>query len=140
MLLSICPALKCKIKKFNMNIIFAAIILGVGIWLCALSQKPLYLEILIVLGIFPALIYFTNNINFSFKPFDFLGRLSVGIYLYQSINYLLEEFNILKNSIVFTIIPFVCAILDSFIPWLIKTIKEKRQGMKEECLNQGSEK
>ena len=48
-------------------------------------------------------------------------------------------FNILKNTIVFTIIPFVCALLDIFIPWVVKTIKEKRLA-REERLKQGGEK
>ena len=129
-LISQIPTKKLVYKRFNFNILFV-IILIIGTFFAAMYKR--YIpngEHLFILFLFPALLYFSKSIDCHFAVFNYLGSLSFGMYAYQTINRLIEDFGWLndkQNNLELFSIVMGLAIVDRLIRTLIKYHKDKNK-------------
>lgn len=120
------PKLKLKPKNFNYNIIFMALLLCVIIALAYIEKTTLVIDYVMICVLFPALIYFSSCIGVSFKPFNFLGSLSFGIYIYQIVLRLLSRLEWVTNDIYLMLILTALVLADYFIKlWIKKSLKKR---------------
>ena len=129
-LISLIPKNNWKIKKLNINIIIATILI-ITTFICACYKNFLpNSDNLFILLLFPTLLYFSSCVKLNFKLFNYLGSLSFGLYAYQTICRVLEKINLLNdkehNLILFLII-LVPTILDNLIRRILKKRKIKKQ-------------
>lgn len=75
-------------------------------------------EILFLIA-YPSLIYFAFNLPLSFKPFDYLGSISFGMYAYQAIPRMHEVLGYTNDWSAFLII-MGCSII---VPFIVKGVK-----------------
>ena len=86
------------------------------------GKNPLLSYLLVIVG-YPSLIYFTNQIHFSNRFFDWLGSLSFPIYAFQCILRVIEAFGFENNTWLFVIL----AVLVLAYSLLTRIIENKRQ-------------
>jgi len=88
----------------------------------ALPDKNLLLSYILVIVGYPSLMYFTNQIHFSNKFFDWLGSLSFPIYAFQCILRVIEACGFENNTWLFVIL-MVLVLTYSLIMHIIKSKK-----------------
>ena len=109
-LISYIPQLKCK--KINLNIIFVVILVPTLLYL-AYNEKT-FLTRLIMIAMFAALVYFSTGISVGGKVFDFLGQLSVRMYLYMSFVTMLYMLGLTNHRALF-VIDVALAVMDTLL-------------------------
>jgi len=129
MLVSQIPKNSWKIGKININLIISVVlIIGTIIAGCNKAYIP-YADHIFILLLFPALLYFASCVNIDCGFLNYLGGLSFGLYAYQTVNRVLEDFNILNDKIhnaeLFCILLFL-AVFDDLIKRVIKAYKNDR--------------
>lgn len=83
-LISLIPKINFKRSNLFCLIIFLSIFAGITIM--AYFSVPKYiLDPICLLGLFPAIIYFSNNVNFSSKIVNGICEISFGLYAYQTV-------------------------------------------------------
>ena len=121
-LISQIPTLKNEnTKKVIPSVMFALIFISIIslVMFCPIAiQDPLCLIIL-----FPALIYFANQINFSNYYINKICSISFGLYCYQTVTRVLVNFNWVTNKCQLFFIVVLLAILDRF---LVKFVYKKK--------------
>ncbi len=115
-----------KIPKINNKIIVS---LGFALSSAAALRMLLFNFVFIeeeILNIivYPALVYFTFQIPFSNKAFNYLGSISFGLYAYQSIPRLINQLGYANVWLDFIII-VACSILTSILTIVLKHKKQK---------------
>ncbi|MBQ7323992.1 MAG: acyltransferase family protein [Clostridia bacterium] len=93
---------------------------------------------LLALFIFPALIYFTMHLEVEISLFKHLPRMSLWLYIYQSVPYLLRAIEFGNNTAHFFIIlglVFFTEEMYLVAEFMPKEMKEKIKGKLKECFN-----
>jgi len=122
--ISYIPKINLKFKKFDFAYIIVSIVLILTIYLNYLNIDFIFKKQIIVLILFPSLIYFSSLINLSFKPFDILGELSVGMYLSQNICYIIRKLGVgFKINYQYFILIICITIIDYIVYKLLKYYK-----------------
>ena len=111
-LLSYIPQKALKWKNFNLYILFIPILFGVIFYL-AYIPKTYALHFLIVV-LFVVLIYISRTVNVGGRFFDYIGKLSVRMYIYMALLCILTLFGLEDCRILF-VIDFVLANLDLYL-------------------------
>lgn len=107
-LLSYIPPIKSK--GFNINIIFVAILILTLLYM-AYNEKTFLIRI-VMIAMFGALVYFSSNVSFGGKVCDFLGQLSMRIYLYMGFVTMLYLLGLTNNKVLF-VIEVALAVMDT---------------------------
>lgn len=126
-LISKIPKLKIKKSRFNINIIFTILIVIATLLLAAFPNKQTYVDVLLNIGCFPLLIYFTNQLNCNCKILNFLGSLSFGLYAYQTILRVLEAYSIVTNVFVLLLLLITFTLADKIVVLLYKKLKKQEK-------------
>ncbi len=82
-------------------------------------QDPLCLLLL-----FPAILYFANQVEWKSKPLNLICSASFGLYAYQAVARVLEDNEIITSSVSLAIIVICLAALDVCIKRLVKLLKK----------------
>lgn len=85
----------------------------------------MWMEAILDLILYPALIYFSLQIDFSFPLFNYLGALSFGLYAFQCPADLLREIGVSDVRILFAVI-LGATLAEDFIKRIYRKIKNKR--------------
>lgn len=113
MLISYIPPIPDKYKKY----VWIALIPTMVSVLCMLLFKcSMFMEIILNMLLYPALIYLTLQINVSCKLFNYLGSLSFGLYAFQSIARCAKQWGVNNLWLLFIII---------LVPTLIENLLKK---------------
>ena len=114
---------KYKVKSFN-PAISSIILLIPALFYLAYNDKTFYICILMIV-MFGALLYFTSHVSVSGAAFDFIGVLSVRIYLYMAFLTMLWYMGIKNNAVLF-VIDIAAALIDSVITLLVIKHRKKK--------------
>ncbi len=118
-----------KIPRFKSNIISFIIVIFTFIltlYITCFSIEINVEKVLLLLILFPLLIYFSSCINFSNKYINVICSISVNIYMYQTVARLLEYYDLGINEGTLFIIVISLSIIDLLFKILFKSIKEKK--------------
>jgi hypothetical protein len=115
---------KYKVKSFNPAIPLIILLIPALFYL-AYNDKTFGICILMIV-MFGALLYFTSHISVSGRAFDFIGVLSVRIYLYMAFITMLWYMGIKNNAVLF-VIDVAVALIDSLITLLV--IKHRKKNL-----------
>ena len=112
-------------KGFNLNILFTALVFA-AIFVLAILPKPvIFIEIGMIVILYPALLYFTSHVELHLKPLNFLGSLSFGFYAYQTVLRILEKYELVTKCYWLFLILLGFVLLDRFITFLISKMSKK---------------
>ncbi|MBP3431535.1 MAG: hypothetical protein J6K39_01595 [Clostridia bacterium] len=124
------PKISFDGKKFNPNIIFTILMIFLTVGLAAMPKSDTYVDFVMIVAIFPLLLCFTAQVNIKFKPFNFLGSLSFGLYAYQTILRVLEHFGVVTYFGHLLLILIIATMLDRIGVDIYKHFKNKRKAAK----------
>ncbi len=114
----------CKRLSILINTLCLLIVGAVCLYIISLPEKSLnQIYVLVIIG-YPALIYFANQIPFSFGFFNWLGTLSFPIYSFQCILRVIEQFNVSDEGHLFYII-VALVLFYSFVSTMLKHLRKK---------------
>ncbi|MBR4271043.1 MAG: acyltransferase family protein [Clostridia bacterium] len=82
-------------------------------------QDPLCLLVL-----FPAILYFANQVEWGCKPLNLVCSVSFGLYAYQTVARVLEDNSIITSGSSLALIVIILAALDVCIKHLVKLLKK----------------
>ena len=139
-LLSQVPKLNLKFRKFDFSILVSAVLI-VGTFLVAMYARYIpFHNHMFVLILFPALLYFANCIEDGhISVFNYLGSLSFGMYAYQTLNRLLEDFGCLndkKDNVALFSIVMGLSILDNLVRRIVRHYKQNNIVKEEKSIEQ----
>ncbi len=124
-LLSLIP--KLKFKHSQLFAIITTICLFATITLIAIFYPVKEFEDPIcLLVLFPSIIYFASNIEFSNKIINLICSASFGLYAYQTVTRVFESNNIITIGWQMSLIVFALASVDIAIKQLVKHLKYKK--------------
>lgn len=119
------PKIKCRRRELIWILLIPIALATFIIVFWGLAENDRGFEALLDLILYPALIYFTFNVDFSFSPFNYLGGLSFGIYAFQCPARLVYTLGIGNRWTAFLII-IVMAVGEDLIKHFIQHRKIKR--------------
>ncbi len=120
-LLSYIPAL--KVKKFNPSIPIVIVLITTLLYF-AYNEKTFFIRLLMI-AMFGALMYFSSNISVGGRAFDFLGKLSVRMYLYMAFITMLYILGLTNHRALF-VIDVALAVMDT----ILSTYRQKYKALK----------
>ena len=123
-LLSRIPRLKLTWKKINFNYFIIPIVLGLIAW-TAYEPKNAWVRCGIIL-LHATLIYFTLNTNCGGKGFDFIGALTMRMYIYMAILCMLRVFNVTYHRLMF-FLDLALALTDIAVFYYLPKFLKKRR-------------
>ena len=126
MLLSLIP--RIKVGRFNYCIPIVAILIPTLLYL-AYGKKNYYICLFMIL-LFGALVYFSYGIPVGGRVFDFLGRLSVKIYLYMALLTMLRMMGLAESRLL-----FVIDILLALMNTLLEYYRDEYKRLKKQNVN-----
>lgn len=110
------PLLSFMKKHSIIPISLTCLIMLVSIYCAYLPKNGLLIDYLMIFVLFSTFLYLCLHFNMNIKLFDFLGKISFGLYAMQTIPRVLRDCNIITNNItIFFIIvalSLVCLFLD----------------------------
>ena len=115
MLISYIP--RWKMKKFNVSILIVVLLIPTVLYF-AYGEKVYLTRILMIL-LFAALVYFTSNISVEGKFFNFLGQLSMRMYLYMSFVSMLRVLGLTEHRVLF-VVDLSLAVMDLMLSYYRK--------------------
>ena len=124
MLISYIPKLQIK-KKFLIWLILIPI--QIAILAILIFGNNLLIEEILDLILYPALIYFTFQLDIDNKVFNYLGALSFGLYAFQCVTRPLEELGLTNIWILFIII-VALSVIEDLIKRIYRKYKAQRLG------------
>lgn len=124
-LISLLPRMELKWKKINFNYLFILTAIGLILWM-AYAPKNNWVCAAIIL-LYGVLIYFTLNIeNVGGKAFDFIGALSMRLYIYMAILCMLLLFGLTHHRLLF-FINLALSLTDMLVfSWLKKRFSQRK--------------
>lgn len=123
------PQIKFKEKTNIVLPLVGFILSALGcISIIALPDKNLLLSYILVIVGYPSLMYFTNQIHFSNKFFDWLGSLSFPIYAFQCILRVIEACGFENNTWLFVIL-MILVLTFSLTIHIVKNNKLQRNNV-----------
>ncbi len=125
-LLSALPAVKNRLPAFLSPLLCTVLVLTVTL-LSYLHLTPSLFDSLIILLLFPALIYLAAQAEFKNRVINRLARLSFGIYAYQAIARYVKMNGIVKGDANLFYFVMALAILDQLIQALFKYLWQKKK-------------
>lgn len=111
--------------KFNLAIPFVGLLIPVLLYF-AYNEKTFLIRLLMI-AMFGALMYFSSNISIGGIAFDFLGKLSVRIYLYMAFITMFEILGLTNHRVLF-VIDVALAVMDV----ILTTYRQKYLALKRE--------
>ena len=121
LMLSYIPMMKSG--KFNVSIPIVAVLLPTLLYM-AYADKT-YFTCLLMIGMFAALVYFSVHIPIGGPVFDFLGKLSVRMYLYMAFVTRIHYLGLTHHRVLF-VIDVALAVMDV----LLTTYRQKYKKLK----------
>lgn len=121
-LISQIPKLNFKNSNLISFLIFTILLATMVIVSIYLFDRRIEAPICII-ALFPSIIYFANNVNFSNKIINSVCKLSFGLYAYQSVFKLLRENSVISNPKLMFLFIVLLAIGDLLIESLVKYLK-----------------
>ncbi len=112
MLMSYIPRKPWQWKNFNLYILLIPILAGGILYLAYLPKTDAIRFAIVFLS--AVLIYISLTVNIGGKVFEYIGKLSVRMYLYSAILCVLMSFG-LKDCRLFFVIAFILATLDLYL-------------------------
>lgn len=109
-LISYIPAL--KVKKFNPSIPIVIVLIPTLLYF-AYNEKTFFIR-LVMIAMFGTLMYFSTNISVGGRAFDFLGKLSVRMYLYMAFVTMLYILGLTNHRVLF-VIDVALAVMDTIL-------------------------
>lgn len=130
MIAALIPKIAIK-KDGKKNSILPAILVAAGLLVSAISclliaysdEKSLFIKYLLVLIVYPAMIYFASCIRFNNSFLNWLGSLSFPIYAFQCPIRVLEHYGVNDRMTLFIILISIVlcySVITKFIKWLKK--------------------
>ena len=124
-LVSQIPIKKLNWKKINFNYLFIIVFITGIVWITYEIRNVWTRAGIIIL--FALLIYFTLGTNLSGRVFDFIGALSMRMYIYMAILCMLELFGVTYYRTLF-FIDLILALTDMFLfGFLFKKLVERKK-------------
>ena len=114
-LLSRLPLLPFMKKKSIIPIIMASFIVLVAIYCAYLPKNDFSIDYLMIFLLFPTFLYLCLHFNMRVKLFDFLEKISFGLYAMQTIPRVLRDCNIVTNNLAIFLIIMVLSLACLFI-------------------------
>lgn len=111
-LVSRIPVIKLKWKKINFNYLFLLIFLAGIVWMAREPRNAWARGGIIIL--YALLIYFTLGTNLSGRVFDYIGAISMRMYIYMAILCMLLLFGVTYHRTLF-FIDLILALADMFL-------------------------
>ena len=135
MFLSLIPEIK---EKYRQAIsIPITIVVFICIFLISYFLPiPKYEDPLMILVLFPVLLYFAKQVNFKNRIVNGFCSISFGVYCYQEVVDFFRERNILKTSWIMFIIILTLAIVDVLAKQVFFLIREKKKQKQAILLNE----
>ena len=135
MFVSYIPDIKEKYRQV-ICIPMAAIIF-VGVFLISYFLPiPKYEDPIMILLLFPTLLYFAKQINFKNRIINGVGSISIGVYCYQNVVGFFQGRNILKTGWLMFVIVLVFAIIDALVKQVFFFIKQKKSQKQLNTINE----
>lgn len=125
-LLSQLPKCKLKWSKNILSPILAALLFIAIFVISILHPETVIQDILCLIILFPMLIYFSSQIQFSSKLINNICSISLGLYMYQTVASLLEENLIIVEGSILFLIVLVLSIIDRVIAYFLKCKRIKK--------------
>lgn len=129
------PKINLKYKKVNFGAIIAVVIFVATVVCAYLYKTSLIVDYVAICVLFPALIYFSNCVEFSFKPFNHLGAISFGIYIYQIVIRFIHKLKWITNPNYLCLILFALVLIDYTIKLFVNKKAKQKYMLKENLQN-----
>lgn len=115
---------KINFKKFNPSFLFVIVLVPALLYL-QYNDKT-FLISAVMIAMFAALMYFSSHISIGGAVFDFIGMLSVRMYLYMAFLTALRYFGITENKMLFSI-DIAVSLIDTTITYCVLKLKKTKK-------------
>lgn len=119
-LVSLTPNVKVLENKKAISIILSVVVIALCVYLAYLPKTTYLIDIILILVLFPAFLYLCKHYSINVPAFNYLGKLSFGLYAMQCVIRVFRDCNILTNNIVNFVLIVVLANACLLVDFLIK--------------------
>lgn len=124
-LVSLIPVIKLRWKKINFNYLFLIVFLVGIVWMAREPRNAWVRGGIIIL--YALLIYFTLGTNLGGRVFDFMGAISMRMYIYMAILCMLLLFGVTYHRTLF-FVDLILALTDMFLfGFLLKNLIKRKK-------------